>query len=170
MNETVIVAIICGLISGLAGTVASIFWAAYSEAQKRQIEFLQSQLRELYGPLHFFCVQNVELVKLQGRIAEAYKSEFCQNAVGSAEDRQARRVEAFTTIDVENAYGAKVRENNKRMARVIEDKWSFIDEDDREALAELIVHHIRIDTETTEKGMTKITVGDDSRNRQHSHL
>ena len=159
MQETVIVAIICGLGSGLIGTFVSGFWAASTEARKRQIEFLQSQLRELYGPLHFFCVQNDELYKVQERLYTVGKEEFGQNVTGNAADRQARTADIHATVDLENCYTAKLRENNKRMAQVIEEKWSFIDEDDREALAEFIVQHIRSETEFDEQHNPKLPLG-----------
>jgi hypothetical protein len=55
---------------GLVVAVFNSVREARSERKRRRIEYLRKQLDGLYGPLHFFAIQNQQLINLHNQHGE----------------------------------------------------------------------------------------------------
>ena len=114
------------------------------DRKRRRAEFLDSQLRELYGPLQFFasCSQSIygRAWKIEQAGGQEYGGENWSKHSGLDEKIQA-------TIDVNNEYFELVNANRRRMVEVLTNHYALIEPDDAEVFSEFLTDSVRHDTE-----------------------
>jgi hypothetical protein len=125
------------------GFVAAFFsWAHsyFSIKRQREIDSIKEQLKNLYGPLNYFCHQNENLFKLCKQIDVAYKSEYVDKKWSADErTRQSVRDEAKTTIEISNKYIQEIIKNNQSITEILEKGWHLADVEDLEVFADFEV-------------------------------
>ncbi len=141
-----------GLVAGLID-----WWrTARTERRNRQIEFLRSQLQNLYGPLQFFTSSNAQLFKLNSQFHEVLTHEYI-NKKWSEEYNTRENVskDVSQTITIANSYIEQIVQNNEQILRILTDNYHLIDPADAEMFAQFIVHFTRLKTEIDESGRLK---------------
>ncbi len=125
--------IIITLISG--GFITAIItatWNAISQRRRRQIEFLQEQIRRLYGPLDFSVKLNESMQArkeewVDAIIAAIKKDPLC--SIRTTSDA------AETEEGIIKEYWKQMDETAYQMAKLIQENWLLVDADDVEAFA-----------------------------------
>jgi hypothetical protein len=127
-----ILSLIISFIGG--GTVAAIInviRAQSSEKKQRQIKYLEDQLNNLYGPLYFLTSQGEKLFSIVRRYENAYQVEFVDQTYSKDELTHQRLIEECDqTIAIKNEYVKYVENNNQKIKDLLDNKFSFIDQDD----------------------------------------
>ncbi len=146
MSEGFLDTVVAGSFGGLVVGLIIFFFQWYketrTESRRRHVGYLQNQLHDLYGPLHFFLSQNEQLVKHSVEIDRQYKDYFEGKQWA---DEAMKRIEeqALATIHLSNRYSEKVTENNTAMVDILQTQWYLIDEDDIELFSSFQTHVIR---------------------------
>lgn len=135
--------------------VALINWSyAKRAAQKeREINFLDNQIRNLYGPLYFFVSQVEKLLELNSKFHSAYKEELV--AKEWSKDEGTKKIldkETTTTLEIANKYVKYVENNNNKIKEILTNNYSYIDPDDVDIFVLFYEHYIRMNTEINEEG------------------
>lgn len=130
---------------GAGLTVALVNWLkeTRSALRTREIAHLHDQLKLLYGPLHFVAKQNAQIFKLQEQVDEAYTAEFANRVPSTDEGVRLLSEQAMQVIDLKNLYGAKLVENNGRMAQVLESNWNLVDFQDEAFFSQFLEEYLR---------------------------
>jgi hypothetical protein len=149
------------VVSFLGGGIISalINWIRIEKAEKkeRKIEFLEKQIQKLYGPLYYLILQNEKLFELNDKLDKAYDKEYIEKQWSLEKDTQnAIGQEASQTIGIKNEYIEIVTKNNIKIRELLDQQYVFIDQNDIETAMLFFEHHIRLTTETDEKGKLKI--------------
>jgi hypothetical protein len=157
MNVEEIIRLILSFLGGGLVTALLNWWSsARSERKKRRIEFIRSQLQELYGPLQFFTSCNAQLFELNRNFHEAYTHEYIGKQWSREYNTRDRVSQAASqTIDIANQYVEQVVENNEHILEILMSHYSLIEPADIEAFAQFIVHYTRLKTEIDEAGRLK---------------
>jgi hypothetical protein len=144
------------LVGGFAGTVITQINGYFAERKDRKIRFLDEQLRKLYAPLFYFVSQSEKLFDLNKRFNSAYTKEYIEKQWSLAQSTQ-DHLEKVTndTLEIANKYIKLVEENNKKIKKILDDNYSFIDPDDIELLLLFYENYVRLETEIDEKGVLK---------------
>jgi hypothetical protein len=132
-----------------AGTIGGlIIWMlnARQERRRRRIEFLDSQLRNLYGPLQFFVSGSQDIYKHVWSIEQAAHEEY-GGEKASKQPRPTVSEGIQATLEVNNEYFAITDENSRRMVEILTNNYALIEPDDAETFARFRVHHLRHKTE-----------------------
>jgi len=138
-----------GLVAGLLDWLR----AAKSERTTRRIEYINSQLRELYGPLQFYTSRNAAIFELDDSFQKAYHKEFIEKQWSEASTTQDRVNQwANQTIALRKEYLAQIHKNNERILEILENHYSLIEPDDAEILTRFVVDYVRMRTENDESG------------------
>lgn len=145
--STFVIALLGG---SAAAAVITILYQEKSTSRQRQMEFLNTQLRNLYGPLYFFTSQNERLFKLSRKILGAYNAEFIDKQWAEESMNDVRK-EANATIDLSNEYVQMVVKNNVKVIEILQKNWQLIDWDDIPIFSQFQVDFIRFKTEVEEK-------------------
>jgi hypothetical protein len=141
-----------GLVAGLLNWLRT----ARSERTSRRIEFVRSQLQELYGPLQFFTSCNAQLLGLSHKLNEAYKQEYIGKQWSQEYNTRERVSQRETqTIEIANQYAEQAVQNNKRILEILTAHYDLIEPADLEVCAQFIVHYTRLKTEIDEAGRLK---------------
>ena len=152
-----------GLIVGVIGFLHN----ARLDRKRRRAELLDSQLRELYGPLQFFASCSQSIYGHAWKIEEACDKEYG----GKNASRQAGRSEEIqATIDVNNEYFELVNTNIKRMVEVLTSHYSHIEPDDAEIFSEFLTDSVRHETEFSKSRGFETAVGGFPSPWQRMHL
>src|SRR3989339_238660 len=61
---------------GIIGAVINAAGTERARQKERKINFLDKQIRELYGPLYYFVSQAEKLFELNNKFHDAYKEEY----------------------------------------------------------------------------------------------
>jgi hypothetical protein len=61
---------------GVASAIINLFHANRVARKAQETNFLNAQLAQLYGPLHFFASQNEQLFKLSDNVQQQYAKHF----------------------------------------------------------------------------------------------
>lgn len=144
-----------GLVAGLLD------WFRSHRSEKRvgQISALQSQIQNLYGPLHFFVSQNESYFEINNKFLEAYRSEYeGQNWSKDEVTRENLRKETTQVLDIANAYIAMVTKNNESILEILRNNYAYIDPDDIDIIRQLIVDYTRLRIERDEAGALKTPI------------
>jgi hypothetical protein len=134
---------------GLVVAMLNLWHASRLDKIRRQVEFVKAQLGDLYGPLQFFTSCSVRISQISGEIHKAYAVEY----EGKTSDAAAER--AGKTIDVSNAYVARIEANNKRIADILTNHYALIEPNDAEVFAKFMVDCTRRQTEFEDSGRLK---------------
>jgi hypothetical protein len=145
------------VLSFLGGGVVSggMSWAreTWSARRREEIDHLQRQLQLLYGPLHFFTTQAVELLDLANRFHATYTAEYVsQKFSQEPATQEALRQETQATLRLANQYVERVDRNNEKIMGILESNWNLIDSDDTEVFASFQVNYTRLRTERRPEG------------------
>ena len=152
-TEEIIRYILSFLGGGFVVAVGNWVTAAWSSRKQQEIIEIRDQVRSLYGPLHFFCSQNKRLVELSGTIHDAYKREFIDKRWSSEATTQERlKGQEETTIDLSNAYIARVLKNNEHVMHIMETQWHLLEPDDVDVFSEFQIDYVRHQEEYGERG------------------
>ena len=131
---------------GAAVGIISLLYKVRQDRRNRRVEFIDSQLRNLYGPLQFFvsCSQNIykHTWIIQQASHEEYGGENWQK-----HNDQARSDGIKASIDVNNEYFVMTRANNDRMVEILTNNYALIEPDDAEIFAGFHTHYLRGKTE-----------------------
>ena len=118
------------LLSSILGgaVVALINWLRIerTSAKERKINFLDEQIRKLYGRLYYYIRQNERLFEIYNRYHVAYNEYF---------DRgwdELTKKEAKLTLEVANKYIHEIYNNNQKIKNILDTNSSLIDPDDVE--------------------------------------
>lgn len=150
---------------GILGALINWARAERSEKKDRQINFLDRQIRELYGPLYYFVTQAEKLFDLNDRLHKALEKAH-KSDVPFSRDEGTQRIlaeETDTTLSIANAYISYVESNNAKIKDVLDKNYPLIDPEDIEILLLFFEHYIRISTERDDMGKLKtpLTVYED---------
>ena len=141
------------------GVVVAIFdWIRINKAEKisRRLDFLNNQIRHLYGPLYFFTSQNEKCFELNDSILKAYRKEYVQEKFSKDPYTQENlKKEVMITLDVANAYVSLATQNNEKIIEILRDNYSFIDPEDVDTFQQFVVDYNRLKTERDESGKLK---------------
>jgi len=147
-NEEIIRLIFSLLGGGVVAGLINLWNTNRLERKRKRIEFIRSQLQELYGPLQFFSSCNAQLFKLTDKLNEAYTDEYGNKSWSKANNTQERvRQNASQTMDLSNEYLKQVVENNGHILDVLTNRYSLIDPADADVFTQFIVDHVRYKTE-----------------------
>jgi len=141
------------------GVVVAIFdWIRINKAEKisRRLDFLNNQIRHLYGPLYFFTSQNEKCFELNDSILKAYRKEYVEEKFSKDPYTQENlKKEVMITLDVANAYVSLATQNNEKIIEILRDNYSFIDPEDVDTFQQFVVDYNRLKTERDESGKLK---------------
>jgi hypothetical protein len=149
-----VINLMIGLGSGTIGVLITLFFNARIERKRRRAEYLDSQLRNLYGPLQFFTSSSQNIYKHAWKIEQAGEDEYGKNYKKYSDQARSNRIQS--TLDVNNEYFALTRSNNKRMVEILTNYYSLIEPEDSETFAEFLTHYLRRETEFDESGSWKL--------------
>jgi hypothetical protein len=136
-----------GLVVGVLSTIAGHF----ASKRQRESDRLREQLHELYGPLWFFTCQNQALLDLVRRVNEKYSEHFERKWSSDKSTQDALTEETTATIELANAYVARVVANNVQVTKLLERAWHLVDPEDVTELVAFQVDMARF-AEEVEKG------------------
>ena len=138
---------------GVSAAIINWLRAERSEKREREINFLDKQIRELYGPLYYFISQAEKLFELNKKFHDAYKKEYIDTEYSRDEDtRKILDEETSQTLGIANKYISYVQSNNNKIKEVLDKSYSFIDPEDIEIFLMFFEHHVRLNTELDEDG------------------
>jgi hypothetical protein len=133
---------------GFAGTILTLIINYFSEKTQRKIMYIQEQLNNFYGPLHFIVLKNEKLFELNKRIMNAYDKEYVGKQWSQSESTQnGLDKETKDTIAMANEYIKQVKENNNKIIDIIDKNYSYADFKDNEILILFYEDYIRINKE-----------------------
>jgi hypothetical protein len=136
---------------GVVAAIGNWIHATRSARRQNEVQYLLSQLQNLYGPLYFFTSQNEQLFKLYNDIHNAYSAYFGRGWSREPSTQEALSAGAEATINLGNIYVRQVRENNEHVIEVLKNHWHLVDPDDLRVLSEFQVDHARFTTEVEKK-------------------
>ncbi len=141
-----VVALVVSFIGG--GVISALInWARVQSADRkeRRIRFLNDQIRNLYGPLHYYVSQSEKLFEITDRFGKAYDEEFVKKEWSSAEFvRKTLDKETKVTIDIQNEYIHVVEQNNIKIQEILDSNYALIDPSDIDILLRFFEDHIRL--------------------------
>jgi hypothetical protein len=140
-----------GLVTGILSWIKS----SKGERTARKVDHLNNQIRNLYGPLCFFVLQNESFFKLNEEFHNAYTNEYSNKQWSQNNLTQERLKENISqTINVANQYMKLVRANNEKVMDILVKNYAYIDPDDIDIFQQFVVHYSRLKTEQDETGKT----------------
>ncbi|MGA2620836.1 MAG: hypothetical protein ABSF26_24710 [Thermoguttaceae bacterium] len=148
--------VFASLLGGGLGSALVSFWANSSiERRRRRIDHLDSQLRNLYGPLQFFVSGSQSIYKRAWTIEQAMHAEYGgENA--AKHSPQGRTDEINASIAVNNEYFALAKENSRHIVKILTDNYYLMEPEDAEVFGQFQDHHVRGKTELHESGGLKL--------------
>lgn len=135
-------------VAAIVATTANWLKEILLDRRRRKRDFVELQLRCLYGPLHFFAEQNESIIDHMKRISAAADTELVEKKWSEQESTQARlsKVED-QTIGVGNRYADRAIQNGKKMTEVLQQNWSMVDPEDIDIFSRFQLHYMRLETE-----------------------
>jgi len=119
-----------------------------SEKEARKYNFLNDQIRNLYGPLYFLTSQNEGLFKLYNKYHEAYNKEYIEVEWSRDQDTQKNLKEKMDVFfKISNSYMDIVKENNDKLIEIMADNYTYIDPEDIEPFQQFVVDYNRMKNE-----------------------
>jgi hypothetical protein len=152
-KEEVIRLILSFLGGGLVAGLLDWFRAYLSEKRRSEIDYLQKQLRSLYGPLRFFISQNQLITELAGNYGKVFTTLY---APKKSTDPQSVDEASKMTFALVQKYVSKIKENNEKIMRILEEHSMLADPDDAEIFAKFQLNYIRMRTEVTDNNFLTI--------------
>ena len=138
---------------GILGALINWVGAERSKKKEREINFLDRQIRELYGPLYYFTAQAEKLFELNERLHDAYKKEYIDTTYSS--DKGTTKIlgeETSQTLGIANKYISYTQNNNDKIKEVLDRSYSLIDPEDIDIFLMFFEHYVRLNTELDEDG------------------
>jgi len=124
-----------------------------ADRKERKVNYLDAQIRNLYGPLYYFVSQSDKLFELNKRFHEAYSKEFIGKKYSRDKRTQAILKETSgKTLEIANTYIDEVEKNNEKIKEILDNNYSYIDPDDVDIFIKFYEHHIRLKKEKDEEG------------------
>ena len=113
---------------GIIGAVINAAGTERARQKERKINFLDKQIRELYGPLYYFVSQAEKLFELNNKFHDAYKEEYINKQYSLDEHTQKiLNDESDNTLNIANKYVSYVEDNNNKIKEIIDSNYSLID-------------------------------------------
>lgn len=152
--ETLGTTFVASLVGGGLGVALLNWWrTSKSETKRRQIQFLDTQIRELYGPLYFLASQSERLIELNCKMQKAYKVEYIEpNFSNSDNTKKVLDEETEKTLDISNEYIENVTTNNQKMQDIVNSHSSLMDPSDIDVFLLFFEHKTRHDIEFRANG------------------
>jgi len=135
---------------GSGAVVALINWAQVGRSKKRdrKIDFLDKQIRDLYGPLYYFVSSSEKLLELNKRLHTAYEKEYVDTRYSlDGEVQKKINIEASATLEIGNNYIKGVEKNSKKIKEILDNCYSLIDPNDIEIFSLFHEHYTRFNVE-----------------------
>ena len=142
--ETFLVSLFGG---GILGALINWARAERAENKSRKIEFLDRQIRKLYGPLYYFVLQADKLFELNRRFHKAYDEEFSKDYAPDEITQKILSERIDKTLGIANKYISYVERNNNSIKKILDDNYSLIDPGDIEVFQLFYEHYVRLNTE-----------------------
>lgn len=119
-----------------------------AELRERKFNFLNLQLTKLYGPLFYFVCQCEKLFELNKRWDDAY----CKEYIGKEWSQDPNTQKAVSQgssdiIELRNTYIAEVEKISENMKEILNNNYTYIDQDDIGTFTLFYEHYIRRKTE-----------------------
>lgn len=155
-NENIVRLIFSFLGGGIVVAILNWIRANRAEKKERKIDFLDEQIRRLYGPLYYFVCQSEKLFELNKRFMDAYNKEFIGKKFSEDPHTQetiGKRINE--TIGIANSYIDEVEKNNEKIKEILDANYSYIDHDDIDIFTKFYEHHIRLLKERDEEKRIK---------------
>lgn len=147
-------AILIAFLSGaMGGAIITAIYDFLSEKHIRKINYLRSQIDNLYGPVYFVLINSENVLEISKNIVDAggqvYARDYGQvPAHERTEARQLRDQKDISDIfDISNEYAAEAIKNNEKIFNIISDNCSYIDLDDVEVVDSFVRNYSRLKTE-----------------------
>lgn len=141
---------------GLAVAIGNWVHSNRSARRERAINYLEAQLRLLYGPLSYFTKQNEELFQMCNKVQDAH-GEYFTGKWSDHEDTQKHLGEmSNATTDLNNAYIERVLKNNDCVMAVLEANWHLVDPDDMDTFSRFQVDYTRFVVEVKPGNQSKV--------------
>jgi len=138
------------LLSSILGgaVVALINWFRIERisAKERKINFLDEQVRNLYGRLYYYISQNERLFEIYNRYHVAYNEYFNRGWNEQTEK------DAKLTLAVANKYIHEIYNNNQKIKNTLDTNSSLIDPVDVEYFLLFYEHYTRLNIEIDDEG------------------
>ena len=113
-----LITLACSLGSGIAGALIVAFYNARSEGRRGRVDYLRSEIHELYGPLKFLVASNQNIYRHVSKLEAAGLQEYGgENWNKYARDHTEKGIDA--TISVENLYFDLTRANVKCIIEIL---------------------------------------------------
>lgn len=150
----IVLSMIVGFLGGSTMS-AIISWlrANRSETRERKIQFLNEQLRKLYGPLFFYSSLSDRLSKVSQKIYEVYKDKYPDES--DLEIKKRVLQEGINTIkpsidtsEVLIDYFMEFVKINENIVKILNSNFSYIDPDDVEIFTKFCENYYRWKLET----------------------
>jgi hypothetical protein len=138
---------------GLVVFLLDWFRAYLSEKRRSEIDYLEKQLRSLYGPLRFFIAQNQLIVELARNYGEVFTPLYAPKK--STEPQSVDKASIMTFVLVQK-YVSIIKENNGKIIRILEEYSMLADPDDADIFAKFQLNYIRMRTEVTDNNVLTI--------------
>lgn len=127
---------------GIVAAIISAIRAQFAEKKQRRIKYLEEQLNNLYGPLYFLTSQGEKMFSIVRKYESAYKAEFIDKKYSQDELTHQRLIEECDqTIAIQNEYVKHVERNNRKIKDLLENKFSYIDQDDTVIFIDYFYEH-----------------------------
>lgn len=135
--------VFASLLGGGLGSALVSFWANSTiERRRRRIDCLDSQLRNLYGPLQFFVSGSQSIYKQALSIEQAMHAEYGgKNAEKHPPQRLTDEINA--SIAVNNEYFATVKKHMDQIVEILTNNYYLIEPDDAEVFGKFLHHNVR---------------------------
>lgn len=160
--ETQIIGIMVGaVITSLGGA-----WIVHLlDLRKLKKSYLLDQVQKIYAPLHFFVGQFELYWDLLEKLEKAYIEEY-ENGKWSEDEEEMKRANAEITqyFNIRHEYFQIIKQNNKKICKILRNNYGYIDWDDLEIFHGFVVNDVRSHVEFDEDGKLIIP------RRIHSHL
>ena len=145
------------VVSFLGGGIvsAAINWvrAERSDKKERKINFLDVQLRNLYGPLYYFVAQSEKCFEIYNKFHDAYKEEFIDQKWSKDEiTRTNLHSRSLKTLNIANQYIREVESNNQKIKEILDANYSYIDPEDIDIFMTFNEYYLRLKKERDEEG------------------
>lgn len=151
--EEVIRLVLSFIGGGVVAAIGNWVRSDISERKSTQIDHLNNQIRNLYGPLYFLVSENDSYFKLNTKFHDAYQIRYIKEKWSNEEFTQKTiKQEASLTLDIANKYIHLVTENNDKIIDILNKNYAFIDPDDSDVFQRFVVDYTRLKIERDESG------------------
>jgi len=128
MKEIIIAIISSSVIGGTIVALLNWYRAERTVRKEHKINYLDEQIRNLYGRLYYLISQNERMFSLYNRYHVAYNEHYGELRGWN----ESIKKEAKLTLEIGNKYIHEIENNNQKIKDILDTNSSLIDYDDVE--------------------------------------